>query len=107
MKKDTTPSYPDNEVYQLVNDDNKVLSLMVNHASNTARVEFEGKKRLFQLRKEGFMRIKTVIRNEYGIKICELPAHITHSIKDLARFFLQILQVKDPSQPSTATQSPA
>ena len=104
--KGQTAAAPSTDVYHLVNDDDKVLSLMVNRASNTARVEYEGKKRVFQIRKEGFLRIKTVIRNEYGIKIGELPEHIKDSLKDLARFFLQILQVKDLSQPLTATQHP-
>jgi hypothetical protein len=106
MIRKTAPSGSGNDVYQLVNEDDKILSLIVNPASNTARVEYEGKKRVFLIRTEGFIRIKTVILNEYGVRICELPANIKGSLKDLARFFLQILQVKDPSQPLTTTQHP-
>ena len=60
------------EVYHLSKNDKKLLTLIINPFSNTARVECANEKRVFQLRKEGFLRNKTVIRNEYGIKIGEL-----------------------------------
>ena len=60
------------EVYHLFKNDKKILTLIINPFSNTARVECANEKRVFQLRKEGFLRNKTVIRNEYGIKIGEL-----------------------------------
>ena len=60
------------EVYHLFKNDKKLLTLVIDPFSNTARVECANEKRVFQLRKEGFLRNKTVIRNEYGIKIGEL-----------------------------------
>jgi hypothetical protein len=61
-----------NEVYHLYKDDKKILTLVLNPFSNSARVECENEKRVFLIRKEGFLRNKTVIRNEYGYKMGEL-----------------------------------
>lgn len=65
-------STPDHETYHLYKDDRKILSLVLNPFSNTARVECEQEKRVFLIRREGFLRNKLVIRNEYGIKMGEL-----------------------------------
>ncbi len=61
-----------NEVYHLYKDDKKILTLSINPFSNSARVECEKQKRVFLIRKEGFLRNKIVLRNEYGVKIGEL-----------------------------------
>ncbi|HEX4877691.1 MAG TPA: hypothetical protein VFV31_13535 [Chitinophagaceae bacterium] len=62
----------EHEIYHLYNGDNKLLTLTLNIFSNSARIECNKEKRVFILRKEGFLRNKTVLRNEYGIKIGEL-----------------------------------
>lgn len=72
MRWETTTSASGHEVYQLFKDDKKILTLSFNPFSNTARVECDKEKRVFLIRKEGFRRNKTVVRNEYGIKIGEL-----------------------------------
>jgi hypothetical protein len=72
MRWETGSSNSNNQVYHLYKDDKKILTLVLNPFSNTARVECEKQKRIFLIRKEGFMRNKTVLRNEYGIKIGEL-----------------------------------
>lgn len=61
-----------NEVYQLCKDDTVLLTLHYHSFSQSARVESAGERRVFQIRKEGFLRNKTVLRTEYGIKIGEL-----------------------------------
>lgn len=60
------------EVYHLCKDDKKLLTLTLNPFSSSARVECNNEKRVFLVRKEGFRRNKTVLRNEYGFKIGEL-----------------------------------
>jgi hypothetical protein len=45
------------------------MTLVFNPASNAARIEYGDEKRVFLIRKEGFMKNKTVLRNEYGIHI--------------------------------------
>lgn len=61
-----------NEVYQLQKDGQVLLTLHFHPFSQSARVESAGERRVFQIRKEGFLRNKTVLRTEYGIKIGEL-----------------------------------
>jgi hypothetical protein len=55
-------------------------------------VEGETEKRVFLIRKEGFLRNKTVLRNEYGIKIGELGHEHMQNFIDLnnERFFYTI-----------------
>jgi hypothetical protein len=72
MRWETISASSNNEVYQLHHKDKKLLTFTVHPFSNTARVECEDEKRVFLIRKEGFLRNKTVLRNEYGIKIGEL-----------------------------------
>lgn len=74
MRWQPVSSSSNNEVYHLYKDDKKILTLTLNPFSNTARVECDKQKRVFLIRKEGFLRNKTVLRNEYGMKIGELGA---------------------------------
>jgi hypothetical protein len=72
MRWESIANSSDNEIYHLYKDDKKLLTLTLHPFSNSARVECEKQKRVFLIRKEGFRRNKTVLRNEYGIKIGEL-----------------------------------
>ncbi len=72
MRWESVASSSNNETYHLYKDDKKILTVILNPFSNSARVECENQKRIFLIRKEGFRRNKTVIRDEYGFKIGEL-----------------------------------
>lgn len=72
MKWEAIKITPEQEIYHLYKDDTLRLVLIYNPFSSSARVECNKEKRVFLIRKEGFLRNKTVIRNEYGIKIGEL-----------------------------------
>lgn len=72
MRWESSTSPSGNETYNLIKDEVQILSLIVNPFSKAARVECDRQKRVFQIRHEGFRRNKTVVRNEYGIKIGEL-----------------------------------
>jgi hypothetical protein len=72
MRWENASSTSNNDVYHLWNNDKKLLTLTLHPFSKTARVECAGEKRVFLIRQEGFFRNKTVLRNEYGIKIGEL-----------------------------------
>ena len=82
-------SNSNNETYHLYKDDKKILTLILNPFSNTARIECEKQKRVFLIRKEGFRRNKTVLRNEYGIKIGQLGHENNEQFIDVndERFF--------------------
>ncbi len=81
-----------NELYELFKDEKKILSLNLNPFSKTARVECDKQKRVFLIRKEGFRRHKTVLRNEYGIKIGELGHENKENFIDVdgERFYYEL-----------------
>ena len=60
-----------NEVYSLVKADKNLLILDFNYRTNSARIEYAGTKRIFKIRREGFLKNKTVLCNEYGVKLAQ------------------------------------
>ncbi len=89
MKWVSITTASNNETYHLYKDDKKILTVILNPFSNAARVECEKQKRVFLIRKEGFRRNKTVIRDEYGFKIGELGQENKENFIDVnnERFF--------------------
>lgn len=89
MRWETAASTSNNEVYHLYKEDKKILTVILNPFSNAARVECEKQKRVFLIRKEGFRRNKTVLRDEYGFKIGELGQERNENFIDVnnERFF--------------------
>jgi hypothetical protein len=72
MKWITASSTDGHEVYELWHDEKKLLSLDFHAFTNSARIQYADTKRVFLLRKEGFLRNKTVLRDEYGQRIGQL-----------------------------------
>src|SRR5437762_14028448 len=60
------------EIYELRNSKKKVLTLAYHPASGTLRMSADDEKRVFLIGREGFLRRRTVLRNEYGIRIGQL-----------------------------------
>lgn len=60
------------ELYQLWEEDKKLLTLDFHPAMNSARIETADEKRVFLIRREGFLRNRVVLRNEYGMKLGQL-----------------------------------
>ena len=89
MRWESVTASSNNEIYHLYKDDKKILTVILNPFSNSARVECEKEKRVFLIRKEGFRRNKTVLRSEYGIKIGELGQENKENFIDVnnERFF--------------------
>ena len=69
MKWETVTSSISQTVYTLWNNGRKLSSLVFNSSSNAARIEYANERRVFLIRDEGFLKNKTVLRNEYGIRI--------------------------------------
>lgn len=92
MRWEIVASNQENEIYHLYKDDKKILTLTLHPFSNSARIESETEKRVFLIRKEGFLRNKTVLCNEYGIKIGELGHENMEYFIDLndERFFYTV-----------------
>jgi hypothetical protein len=55
--------------FSLLKDDATVLELKFYHQTNTARVEYNGRKRAFMIEEAGLFRNGIVFRNEYGVEI--------------------------------------
>ena len=60
------------KIYELWNSKAKLLTLAYHPASGTLRVTADDEKRVFLIGREGFLRRRTVLRNEYGIRIGQL-----------------------------------
>jgi hypothetical protein len=69
MKWETVTSSIGQSVYTLWNNGKKLSTLVFNSSSNAARIEYADERRVFLIRDEGFRKNKTVLRNEYGIRI--------------------------------------
>lgn len=69
MKWETVTSSIGQTVYTLWNNGKKLSTLVFNSSSNAARIEYANEKRVFLIRDEGFRKNKTVLCNEYGIRI--------------------------------------
>lgn len=72
MRWKTTLTTARKKVYELWNKDKYVLSLTYNPTAGTARIESSDEKRLFIIRKEGILKNKTVLINEYGFQVGKL-----------------------------------
>lgn len=72
MKWELTSTSPNQEIYALWHNDKKVLAVDFHPFTNSARIEYADEKRVFLIRKEGFLRNKTVLRDEYGMRIGQL-----------------------------------
>lgn len=72
MKWEIASSSSRQEIYELWHNDKKLLTLDFHPFTNSARIEYADEKRVFLIRKEGFLRNKTVLRNEYGVRIGQL-----------------------------------
>lgn len=62
-------SKPGTDLYELWKDEKKIMSLEFNQFSHTAKIDCLNTRRNFRIEKEGFLRNKTVLKNEYGVKV--------------------------------------
>jgi hypothetical protein len=63
---------PELETFELWEENSKLLSLDYHPFTNAARIEHAAERRVFMIRREGFLRNRVVLRNEYGIHIGQL-----------------------------------
>jgi hypothetical protein len=99
MKWETVTSAIGGSVYALWNNGRKLVTLVFNPSSNVVRIESVLEKRLFKIRKEGFLKNKTVLRNEYGVMICQTGWENNEEFIELnnERFFYSIENTEEPS----------
>jgi len=92
MRWETILNTAKKKVYELWHKDKYVLSLIYNPSAGTARIESSDERRLFVISKEGLLKNKTVLRNEYGFRVGKL-GHENHENfieLDGERFFYSI-----------------
>ena len=99
MKWESVTSTLGYSVYALWNNGRKLATLVFNFSSNAARIEYADEKRVFLVRKEGFMKNKTVLRNEYGIRVGYAGIENNESFIELdnQRFFYSIDDHEGPA----------
>lgn len=59
-------------IYELRENQEKLLDLTYHPASGTIRISTNDEKRVFLIGREGFIRSRVVLRNEYGIRMGQL-----------------------------------
>lgn len=86
-------------VYALWKNGRKLVTLVYNFSSHAARIEYADERRVFLVRKEGFLKNRTVLRNEYGIRIGYAGSENNESFIELdnERFFYNIDNKEEPS----------
>ena len=99
MKWETVTSTIGNSVYTLWNNGKKLVTLAFNPMSSAARIESGDEKRVFLIRKEGFLKNKTIMRNEYGVRIGSAGSENNASFIELndERFFYELDKDGEPS----------
>lgn len=98
MNWETVTSGIGQKVYALWSNGRKLLTLGFYSGSNFAKIEYEGEKRSFIIRYEGFLKNKMVMRNEYGIRIAQISAENKENIIALndEKLFYSITNDKRP-----------
>lgn len=72
MKWEILNTSGNEEAYALIHDEMVLLRLYYHPFTTSARIEYAKEKRVFLIRKEGLLRNRTVLCNEYGIRIGSL-----------------------------------
>lgn len=60
------------EIYELWDAEEKLLTLIFHADSGSVRITADNEKRVFLVGREGLLRSRTVLRNEYGIRMAQL-----------------------------------
>jgi hypothetical protein len=99
MKWETVTSTLGHSVYALWNNGRKLVTLAFNFSSHSVRIEYADEKRVFFIRKEGFLKNKTVLRNEYGVRMGYAGSENNESyiMVDNERFFYSLDDNKEPA----------
>lgn len=92
MKWEKVTSTIGHSAFTLWNNGRKLVTLVFNPSSNAARLESGDEKRVFLIRKEGFLKNRTVLRNEYGVEIGRAGSENNRPYIDIdnQRFFYEM-----------------
>jgi hypothetical protein len=90
-----------NEFYELWDNTKKILSLALNSDLNTARIEHKENKRMFMIERTGFLKNRTVLKNEYGVTVGAFGAEKWNSPEEFVdidneRYYYTIEQNNNP-----------
>lgn len=99
MKWETITSAIGHKAFALWKNGRKLITLVFNPASNAARVEYEDEKRVFLVRNEGFLKNRTVLRNEYGVQVAQAGFERDEAFIEVnkERYFYSVDQTEHPA----------
>lgn len=99
MRWEAIKSTLSHDVYGLFHKKDELLTLTFHLSTNSARVETAGERRVLLIRKEGFRKNKTVLRNEYGIKLGQLSLENKEPILEInEQTFFCTIQNNNPTE---------
>lgn len=92
MKWETVTSTIEESVFALWNNGKKLVTLVFHPASNAARIEYADERRVFLIRQEGLLKNRTVLCNEYGIRMVHAGSENNRPFIELGqeRFFYNV-----------------
>jgi hypothetical protein len=99
MKWETVASTIGQPAFALWNNGRKLITLVFNPSSNAARIEYKNERRVFLIRQEGFLKNRTVLCNEYGVRIGHMGTENNERFFKLnnERFFYSLESSSEPS----------
>ena len=102
MRWTVTSKSAKQEIFELWHEDKKLMTLEYHPFTNSARIESADEKRVFLIRKEGFLRNKTVLRDEYGMRVGELSYEKFHSNEGTIELLDEKFSYRIENNPVTA-----
>jgi len=99
MKWETVTSTIEESVFALWNNGKKLITLVFHPASSAARVEYADERRVFLIRQEGLLKNRTVLCNEYGIRMVHAGSENNRPFIELdqERFFYNVDNKQEPA----------
>lgn len=99
MKWETVTSTIGHSAYALWNNGRKLVTLAFNPLSNAARIEYENEKRVYLIRREGFLKNKLVLCNEYGVRLAHTASENKASfiVLNNQRYFYDFDNEREPA----------
>lgn len=99
MKWETVTSTIEESVFALWNNGKKIVTLAFHPASSAARIEYADERRVFLIRQEGLLKNRTVLCNEYGIRMGHAGSENNRDFIEMEeeRFFYNIDNKMEPA----------
>lgn len=71
------------QLFELMEGEKKLARLSISNKTKISRIECDNEKRMFFMERTGFLQSRTIIKNEYGIRMGELTGETRESAKGI------------------------